>query len=157
MASMARVKSPLRVSERPASALRAWSRTRRAAAKSRFRFPAGLAAFALMEAIHIPSFYAGVGRWPLIVAPANANFVPVWPIPPDRSSLGREHAANSARDFSSVGKKVGVFPAGQVELGSRRKEIEAGFGQSGSAFARQHSIQDLFQPVQKGNVIRRVG
>ena len=58
--------------------------------------------------------------------------------------------------LSSVGKKVGVFPAGQVEFGSRRKEVETGFGQSRPAFARQHSVEYLFQSVQKRDVIRRV-
>ena len=59
--------------------------------------------------------------------------------------------------FSSVGKDIGVFPAGQVEFGARRKEIEASFSQSRPAFARQHPVEHLFQPVQKRDVIRRVG
>ena len=56
-----------------------------------------------------------------------------------------------------MSENVAFAPAGEVEFGARGQEIEAGLGQFHPAFAFEHRIERVFQPVEIGDVVRRIG
>src|SRR5258708_3057696 len=154
---MARENSPFKASARLPSALRACTSTRRAAAKSRLRFVAGLTAFTLTEAIHVPSFYAETAACPSTAMPANANFMPSLNHGPGAFKFSMTNAAILARARPSMSEYVDVLPAREIKLGAGRQKLEASFGEQGATFAHQHSVQYLFQAVEVGDVVGRVG
>ena len=57
------------------------------------------------------------------------------------------HGAHG-RCRGSMREHVLVRPAGEVEGGARRQEVEAGLGQGGAALARQHRVEPGAQRVQ---------
>src|SRR5579871_2415186 len=54
-------------------------------------------------------------------------------------------------------KNIHFVPSGEIERSTRRQEFETGARELGAALARQHAVERLFQAVEIGDVVRRIG
>src|SRR5687767_2881388 len=74
-------------------------------------------------------------------------------VPPDQAA----GAARGALVPVSVGEDIVLAPTGQIELGAIGEEGEARLGQTHAPLAVEHFIEGSFQPVQVGDIVRRIG
>src|SRR5690242_5582443 len=164
--SMAREKSPLSDVPSAPIASDACLSTRLAAARSPSRTAAGLIALILAGGIDSlnssrSSKTCGVFTDADSRPPAHhAKIVPNVDQPAGPFKLHCCFAVNAPlwpADSGSVFEYVDVAPAREVELGARRKKVEAGLGKRRAMLARQHRIERVLQPMQVGNVIGGVG
>src|SRR5512132_1125266 len=81
------------------------------------------------------------------------------PAPPSRRTLitlRQRPLRPGAISARSMGERIDIRPAPQIELGPDRQELETGAGEAFSAFAPEHGVEFLPKRVQMQHVARGI-